>query len=81
MRRATSASSAAFWSRSQFSRDPCQQLVAHPGQHHVGLDRLGDVVGGAVLEAALFVARVVQGGEEDHRNVLRRRVLAQAAST
>jgi hypothetical protein len=52
-----------------------------PGQHHVRLDRLGDVVGGAVLEAALLVARIVQGGEKDDRNVPGRRVLFQAAST
>jgi hypothetical protein len=57
MRRATSASSAAFWSRIQLARDPCQKLVAHAGQHHVGLDRLGDVVGGAQLEAAFLIAR------------------------
>jgi hypothetical protein len=78
MRRATSASSAAFWSCSQSRACFASSWVCTRASTTVGHDRLGDVVGGAELEAALLVAGVGQRGEEDHGNVARAGVFLDA---
>ena len=51
-------------------------MGAHPGQQFLGHERLGDVIDGAGGESADQVLAVVVGGQEDHRQVAQRRVLA-----
>ena len=53
------------------------ELGAHPGQHHGGPQRLGDVVGGAKQQAAFLVRGTGQRREKGDRDVARGRVGAQ----
>jgi hypothetical protein len=44
-------------------------VVVHAGHHDGRVDRLGDVVDGAHVQAGLLVVGRAHGGEEDHRDV------------
>ncbi len=50
------------------------ELILHPHLQQVRIDRLGDVIGDALGEAACLVGRLRQGGDEDHRYLGRGRV-------
>ncbi|MCY1365610.1 hypothetical protein D9M69_524640 [compost metagenome] len=56
------------------------QVRAYPGEQERRADRLGDVVGGAEVEAVLLVGQLAARGEENHRNVAGRRVGLEAAA-
>ena len=53
------------------------EVGTYPRQHDGRLDRLGDVVHGPQFEPVFFVLSAVHSGDEDHRDVVGRRVGAQ----